>query len=48
METRLLFDGFSIAFFLKCWVILEEDIMAVFKEFHSAGKFEKNFIATFV
>jgi hypothetical protein len=28
-------DGFSIAFFQKCWEVLKEDIMAVFKELHS-------------
>ena len=47
-DKATVLDGFSIAYFLKCWEILEEDIMAVFKEFHGRGKFEKNFIATFV
>jgi hypothetical protein len=41
-------DGFSMAFFQKCWEVLKVDIMAVFKEFHRRGKFEKSFNATFV
>jgi len=28
-------DGFTIAFFQKCWEVLKMDIMAVFSEFHS-------------
>jgi hypothetical protein len=35
-------------FFQKHWGVLKEDIMAVFKEFHSRRKFEKSFNATFV
>jgi hypothetical protein len=31
---------------VKCWEVLKEDIMEVFKEFHSRGKFEKSFNAT--
>lgn len=27
-------DGFTMAFFHKCWDILKYDIMAVFAEFH--------------
>jgi hypothetical protein len=41
-------DGFTMAFFQKCWDILKYDIMAVFAEFHSRGKFEKSFNATFI
>lgn len=41
-------DGFSMAFFQKCWEVLKEDILAVFKEFHSKQKFEKSFNATLV
>jgi hypothetical protein len=37
-----------MAFFQKCWDILKHDIMAVFANFHSRGKFEKSFNATFV
>jgi hypothetical protein len=30
-------DGFSLDFFQKCWEVLKEDILAVFKEFHGRG-----------
>jgi hypothetical protein len=38
-------NGFSMVFF---WEVLKENIMAVFKEFYSRGKFGKSFNATFV
>jgi len=38
----------SLWLFSKCWEVLKEDIMEVFKEFHSIRKFEKSFNATFV
>jgi hypothetical protein len=41
-------DGFFMACFQKCWEVMKEDILKVFKEFHSRGKFEKIFNATFV
>jgi hypothetical protein len=41
-------DGFSMAFFQKCWEVIKKDIMAVFKEFHETGKFEKSLNTTFV
>jgi hypothetical protein len=41
-------DGFFMAWFQKCWEVMKEDILKVFKEFHSRGKFEKIFNATFV
>lgn len=41
-------DGFTMAFFPKCWKILIKDLMVVFAEFHSSGHFEKSFNATFV
>jgi hypothetical protein len=41
-------DGFSMGFFQKCWAILKDDIMAVLKEYHTCGKFEKSLNATFV
>jgi len=28
-------NGFTMAFFQKCWVILKSDLMAVFVEFHN-------------
>ena len=27
-------DGFSMAFFHKCWKVVKKDMIAVFKEFH--------------
>ena len=41
-------DGFSMGFFQKCWVVLKDDILAVFKGFHTYGKFEKSLNATFI
>jgi hypothetical protein len=41
-------DGFFMAFFQKCWEVIKKDLMAVFKEFHETGKFEKSLNATFV
>jgi hypothetical protein len=41
-------DGFSLGFIKACWVVLKEDIMAVFREFHSKGSFEKSLNATFI
>jgi hypothetical protein len=34
-------DGFTIAFFHKCWRVLERDVMAFFREVHKYYKFEK-------
>jgi hypothetical protein len=41
-------DGFTMAFFQKCWEILKNDLMAIFAEFHNRGQFEKSLNATFV
>jgi len=41
-------DGFTMAFFQKCWGVLKQDTMAVFSEFHNSCQFEKSFNATFV
>jgi hypothetical protein len=41
-------DGFLMAFFQKCWEVIKKDMMAVFKEFHEIGKFEKSLNATFM
>ena len=35
-------DGFTIAFFQKCWCVIEEDVMAFFADFHSQCIFEKS------
>jgi hypothetical protein len=41
-------DGFSIAFFQVCWEVVKEDIMKIFREFHSKGKFEVSLNSTFI
>ena len=41
-------DGFTIAFFQKCWCVIEEDVMAFFADFHSQCIFEKSLNATFL
>jgi len=41
-------DGFSMAFFQKCWGVLKQNIMAVFSEFHNSCRFESSLNATFV
>ncbi len=41
-------DGFSMAFFPKCWAIVKDDVMAVLHEFHAHGNFEKSINATFI
>ena len=41
-------DGFSMAFFQACWVIVQFDIMAVLRSFHVSGSFEKSLNATFL
>ena len=39
-------DGFTIAFFEKCWCMIGEDVMAFFADFHSQCIFEKSLNAT--
>jgi hypothetical protein len=34
-------DNYSMVFFKACWVVLKEDIMKVFRDFHASSKFEK-------
>ena len=41
-------DGFTIAFFQKCWCMIEKDVMAFFVDFHSQCIFEKSLNATFL
>uniref|UniRef100_A0A2N9H4Z9 Reverse transcriptase domain-containing protein n=1 Tax=Fagus sylvatica TaxID=28930 RepID=A0A2N9H4Z9_FAGSY len=41
-------DGFTIAFFQKCWRIVETDVMAFFGEVYEFGKFERSLNATFI
>ena len=41
-------DGFTMAFFKKCWRIVEADVMAFFGEIHEYGKFERSLNSTFI
>ena len=41
-------DGFTMAFFQKCWRVVEDDIMAFFGEVFKFCKFEKSLNATFI
>jgi hypothetical protein len=41
-------DGFIMAFFQKCWHVLEKDIMGFFDEFYDKGTFAGSLNATFV
>lgn len=39
-------DGFTMAFFQYCWDVVREDVMNVFHELYSFGKFEKSLSST--
>ena len=41
-------NGFSLAFFQDCWEVVKGDLMAVFADFHSYGKFVKSINSTFI
>jgi len=41
-------NGFFMAFFQVCWVVLKEDIMKVFRDFHASGKFKRSLIPMFI
>ena len=41
-------DGFTMAFYQKCWSVLEGDVLAFFKDFHNQCVFEKSLNATFL
>jgi len=41
-------NGFTMAFFQKCWEFLKNDLMAIFAEFHNRCQLEKSLDATFV
>ena len=36
-------DGFTMAFFHKCWSVVENDVMAFFDHFHRSSEFERSF-----
>jgi len=41
-------DCYSMAFIQACWVVLKDNIMKVFCEFHASGKFERSLNAKFL
>ena len=41
-------DDFSMVFFQDCLVVLKEDIMKVFRDFHARGNFEKGLNAMLI
>ena len=41
-------DGFTMAFFQKCWSVVEVDVMAVFVHFHRYSMFERSLNASFL
>ena len=41
-------DGFPMAFFQACWVIVKSDLLGVFHHFYANGQFEKSLNATFI
>ena len=40
-------DSFTMAFFLKCWSVVEKDVMAFFDHFHRNSEFEQSLNAFF-
>ena len=41
-------DGFTIAFFHKCWSVMEKDVMDFFEYFHWHSVFERSLNASFI
>ena len=41
-------DGFTMAFFQKCWRVVKEGVMAVFAHFHRYSVFERSLNASFL
>ena len=41
-------DGFTMAFFQKCWNVVEKDVMAFFDHFHRSSEFERSLNASFL
>ena len=41
-------DGFTMAFFQKCWNVVEKDVMAFFDHFHTSSEFEWSLNASFL
>ena len=41
-------DGFTMAFFQKCWSVVEIDVMTFFDHFHRSSEFERSLNASFL
>ena len=41
-------DGFTMAFFQKCWSVVEIDVMAFFDHFHRSAELERSLNASFL
>ena len=41
-------DGFTMAFFQKCWSVVEKDVMAFFDHFHRSSVFERSLNVSFL
>ena len=41
-------DGFTMAFFHKCWSVVEKDVMDFFVYFHQYSMFERSMNASFL
>ena len=41
-------DGFTMAFFQKCWSVVEIDVMAFCDHFHRSSEFERSLNASFL
>ena len=47
-DKALGLDGFTMAFFQKCWSVVEKDVMDVFDYFHRHSMFERYTNASFL
>ena len=41
-------DGFTMAFFYKCWSVMEKNVKAFFEHFHHYSLFERSMNASFL
>ena len=41
-------DGFTVAFWQRCWEIVKEDVLDMFKEFHEQNSFIRSLNHTFL
>ena len=47
-DKALGLDGFTMAFFHKCWSVVEKDVMDFFDYFHRHSMFERSLNASFL